>query len=345
MSADNQRAPMTENDIRPSELLGDQARLFAEDVARLVRHSKDFVRRRCPACDSDANTRKLDKAGLRYVTCDACETFFANPCPTPAHLDEYYRTSKNYEYWSKYIFPASEPARREKIFRPRVERVLKICETFAIPTRTLLEVGAGFGTFCEEMKRAAKFKRIVAVEPTPSLAENCRKRGLEVIERPIEHLRASDIVADGEQIDVIANFEVIEHLFSPRDFVQKCADLLSPGGIFIVTTPNSLGFDVMELGEHSTAIDAEHVNMFHPNSLAMLLDSCGFEVIQKQTPGELDAELVRKGMLAGHIDSGTRPFLKRVLIDEWTSLHEPFQRFLSANLLSSNMLLVGRKRA
>jgi 2-polyprenyl-3-methyl-5-hydroxy-6-metoxy-1,4-benzoquinol methylase/ribosomal protein S27E len=339
------RVRMTENEIRPRELLGEQARLFAEDVARLMRHRADFVERKCPACDSDDHTKTLEKTGMQFVTCNACGTLFANPCPRPAHMEEYYRTSQNYEFWSKHIFPASEPARREKIFRPRVERVLAICETFGVPTRTMLEVGAGFGSFCLEMTRAGRFKRIIAVEPTPSLAEDCRKRGLEVIEKPIEQLEKSSLVGNGDQIDVIANFEVIEHLFSPREFVQKCANLLNPGGIFIVTCPNSRGFDVLELGVHSSVIDAEHVNLFHPASLARLLDVCGFDVIEKQTPGRLDAELVRKGMLAGQIDPSTRPFLRRLLIDNWDDYGELFQDFLASNLLSSNMLLVGRKRA
>jgi hypothetical protein len=88
---------MTENDIRPEELLGEQARLFAEDVARLMRHRDDFVPRNRPACS--------------FVTCDDCGTTFANPCLQLAHLEEHYWTSQNYEFWSKYIFPESEATR------------------------------------------------------------------------------------------------------------------------------------------------------------------------------------------------------------------------------------------
>jgi len=62
-----------------------------------------------------------------------------------------------------------------------------------------------------------------------------------------------------------------------------------------------------------------------------------------QTPGMLDAELVRKNLLAGALDVATQPFLRRVLIDEWERLGEPFQKFLADNRLSSHMMVVARR--
>ena len=47
-----------------------------------------------------------------------------SPRPDPELLDDYYRNSTNYEYWNTVVFPASEDARRERIFRPRAERVV-----------------------------------------------------------------------------------------------------------------------------------------------------------------------------------------------------------------------------
>ena len=52
---------------------------------------------------------------------------------------------------------------------------------------------------------------------------------------------------------------------------------------------------------------------------------------------------MRKKALAGELDAAS-PFLQRVLIDEWDRLGEPFQDFLAAHGLSSNMWLVARRR-
>jgi len=328
---------MREADIRPDELKKNQSKVIAADIRWLLSRRESFVRVDCPACGSAGYTGTFEKNGFEYSACGDCGTLFMNPRPSREVLDEFYRTSENYKYWKEHIFPASEHARREKIFRPRAARVASLCAGYGIRDAVLMEVGAGFGTFCEEAGRYEVFKRITAVEPTPDLAEACRKRGLEVIEKPIE-----EVVCDAP-VDVIVAFEVIEHLFSPGKFIGKCASVLSPGGIMVVTCPNAHGFDIDTLGKLSDSIDHEHLNYFNPESLASLIAGNGFEVLEVSTPGELDAELVRKKVLAGEFDVSGQPFLKRVLIDEWERLGDAFQRFLAENRLSSHMWVVARK--
>lgn len=329
---------MCETEIRPDHLMREQVQRFEADIARILARRGEFVHVPCPACGSEQSRSAFQKHELDYVFCTDCETVYISPRPTPAVLEMYYSSSENYAYWNKHIFPASEAVRREKIFRPRAQRVVEICQRYGVPTRTLLEVGAGFGTFCEELRSLKVFDRLVAVEPTPSLAETCRQRGLEVIEEPIEH---ADL--RGVNADVVASFEVMEHLFSPGDYVRQCARLLAPGGLFIATCPNIRGFDMVTLGSVSTAVDAEHLNYFHPDSLSHLVESCGLTVLEVQTPGKLDAELVRKKALAGEFDLASQPFLKQVLLDEWDRVGVAFQEFLAANRLSSHMWLVARK--
>ncbi|NEO10450.1 class I SAM-dependent methyltransferase [Moorena sp. SIO3I8] len=329
---------LKESEIRPDELMKAQAERLLADIRRLLEHKQDFVTVNCPACASHESHKVYEKYEIQFVMCDSCETVYANPRPSPEHLDEYYRESENYAYWNKYIFPASEAARREKIFKPRVQKVIDICKKFYVPTNTLLEVGAGFGIFCEEIQKTGVFQKVIGVEPTPDLAQTCRNRGIEILEKPIEEINFGN-----EVIDVIVNFEVIEHLFAPSNFVAKCYELLADGGIFILTCPNAKGFDIVTLENKSSAVDNEHLNLFNLNSLTILLESCGFDVLEKQTPGRLDAELVRKQIVAGNFDVSNQPFLKQILIDEWESKGEAFQDFLSTNNLSSNMLLVARK--
>lgn len=330
---------LKENDIRPDAAMKGQAERLATDVARLLRHKAHFVPVACPACGVDDAGACYQKYGIEFVGCRRCATIYASPRPKPEHLDEYYRLSENYAYWNKHIFPPSEAARREHIFKPRVAKVLDICKRHGVGRGTILEVGAGFGIFCEEMKLVGFFRRVVGIEPTPDLAETCRRRGIEIIEKPIEQVELGQ-----GAVDVVANFEVIEHLFDPRSFLEKCRGLLAEGGIFITTCPNGLGFDIQAMGALSSAVDNEHLNLFNPGSLGGLLESCGFEVLEKQTPGQLDAELVRKQALTGAFDLSGQPLLKRILLDEWDRLGGAFQRFLSENQLSSNMLLVAKKR-
>lgn len=330
---------LREEEIRPSALMTKQREMAMTDLGRMLSRYSEFVEVPCPACDGEDTRFKFEKNGIRYEECTGCETFFVSPRPSPDVLEWFYRDSPNYAYWNEVIFPASEAVRREKIFVPRVDRLIEICRKYGVWTEALLEVGAGFGTFCTEVKSRSLFQRVVAVEPTRNLAQTCRDRGLEVIEKPVEQIE----LGAGEGFDVVANFEVIEHLFRPAGFVADMARLLRPGGLLVITCPNGKGFDIEVLGTVSNTVDHEHLNYFNPASLGGLLAAQGLEVLESFTPGRLDGDLVRNRILSGEFDASHQPFLRRVLIDEWDRLGEAFQAFLMSNGLSSNMWVVARK--
>lgn len=249
------------------------------DSGRMLSRYQEFVFVQCPACGGDSTSEKFVKNGIKYVECDSCETFYVNPRPSSEILEWFYAESPNYAYWNDVIFPASELVRRDKIFVPRVDSLLELCSKYKVFTGSLLEVGAGFGTFCLEVKARNIFDRIVAVEPTPNLAETCRSRGLEVIEKPVERIKFKN----SDLFDVVANFEVIEHLFSPADFIRGMNKLLKTGGLLVLTCPNGKGFDIETLGVVSDTIDHEHLNYFNNKSLSTLLENNGFEVVESFT--------------------------------------------------------------
>ncbi len=332
-------AGLTENAIRPDDLMRESERLHAGDLQWLLARQNEFVHVACPACEKDVPDPLWHKDGFQYVRCGACRTGYLNPRPRAELLDEYYRVAENYNFWEKQVFPASEGPRRDQIALPRVERVVELCKARRLQGGILIEVGAGYGTFCEEAGRTGQFSRVIAIEPTPSMAQACRNRGLEVLEQPIEQ-----VDLQRELADVIVSFEVIEHLFSPRDFLRSCARLLKPGGILALTCPSIDGFDVVTLGAVSQVVDPEHLNYFHPPSLSLLYQRCGFEVVQLGTPGRLDAEIVRKRTLAGLHDLSSQPFLEQVLLRDWERVGAAFQTFLADNSLSSHMWIAGRKR-
>ncbi len=332
-------AAMQENDIRPEVLRRGQAEAYARDLVKLQRRLPEFVRVNCPACDADRATAAFQKYDFQFQRCGRCQTIYMSPRPTPEIMGAYYGNSENYQYWAERIFPASEAARREKIHRPMLEYIVAACVQHSVPRELLLEVGPGFGTFAALALHARAFRRIVAIERTPQMAQACRERGVEVIEQAVEDV---SLAATG-LANVVVSFEVIEHLFEPRGYIERCAALLSSGGLLVLTCPNGMGFDIATLGPKSSAVDSEHVNLFNPGSLSALLERSGFEVLEATTPGRLDAEFVRASVLAGETDIAADPLLRRVLLEEWDSLGAPFQQFLAARSLSSHMRILARR--
>jgi 2-polyprenyl-3-methyl-5-hydroxy-6-metoxy-1,4-benzoquinol methylase len=328
---------LSEHELCPDDLLAGQEAAFERDIARLHARAGEFVEVACPACAESDASAAFEKFGFSFKSCRRCATIYMSPRPSAALMSDYYANSENYAYWAKHIFPASEGARREKIHKPWLERVIGFCDRHGVARGTLLEVGPGFGTFASVATASGAFDRVIAVEPTPEMAAACRSRGVEVIEQRIE-----DVDRSIPPVDVLVSFEVIEHLFQPRVFIERCSSLVRPGGLLVLSCPNGLGFDIAMLGPRALAVDAEHVNLFNPESLSRLLGGTGFEVLEASTPGRLDAEFVREAALKGEI--ALDPFLHRVLIAEWDRLGWRFQQFLAVNNLSSHMWIAARRR-
>ncbi|WP_020671073.1 class I SAM-dependent methyltransferase [Amycolatopsis nigrescens] len=75
-------------------------------------------------------------------------------------------------------------------------------------------------------------------------------------------------------MDVIANFQVIEHLWDQGGFLAECHRVLRPGGRLLVTTPNRLTFTP----DSDTPLNPYHTRELAPAELDALLREAGFEV-------------------------------------------------------------------
>jgi SAM-dependent methyltransferase len=325
------------DDIRPDALMERKRRHVEADKQWLRERAEQFVRVPCPACGGRALSVAWTKDGFAYERCPECDTVLMNPRPSQALLHEFYAASENYAFWNEHIFPASEDARRERIFRPRVRRLLDLCTRLGVGAGTLLEVGAGFGTFCSELRHAGAFERVIALEPSPELAATCRERGLKTLECPFE---AHGLPAGS--VDVVAAFEVLEHIFDPPAFVAAAAGVLRPGGLLVISVPSMHGFDTLTLGRDANAVDHEHLNYFNPGSLRLLLERRGLAVEELLTPGQLDVDLVRRAHAAGTLDLSAQPFLAHLLLER-PDVHEAFQAFLAEHCLSSHLWAVARR--
>ena len=323
-----------ENDIKPESLMQKQKELYLQDIEDLVSQKVFFIETSCPACGAWNAIRKFRKYELEYHECRDCKTVYISPRPTPDILDDYYEHSKHYEYWSKNIFPLTESVRRKQIFIPRVEELIRAMNNCGCKRHLFVEIGAGSGIFCEELNKRELFERIIAIEPTPSLAQSCRKKGLATVEAAINDV-------EEYSADVIAAFEVIEHIYNPRDFLQHCFNHLNNNGIIMLTCPNVSGFDISVLEDLSDTFDAEHLNYFNLNSLSLLMESIGFRIIERTTPGKLDVDIVRNKILSEEYLTDEENFINKMVLNK--KIGDNFQKFLIENNLSSNMMIIARK--
>lgn len=326
------------NDIRPDDLQAAFRIELKKDFDMLRSWRSQFVEVDCPACGSRHRSKVYTYEGFDFQRCDECRTQYMSPRPTSELLAKYYSISANYAFFAEHFYPATKETRRQRIFAPRADRVRALCEERGLKGGTFIEVGAGYGIFCEELNKIGLFDRVLAIEPGAALAEACRQAGVEVLEKAYEE------VSPDVQADVVAMFEVIEHLFSPSDFLAWAFKTLRPGGAIILTCPNIEGLDTLLLGEHASAVDPHHLNYFLPASITRLLEGHGFQDVDILCPGLLDVDLLRRAFAEGKIaEAQLGPFLTKIMKDDDPRVDGLFQSFLQDAKLSSNMMAIARK--
>lgn len=324
-----------EDDIRPLDLQKQQIKYIAQDIQYLLNEKNNFVDVSCPTCSTSSKKVKFIKNDFNYIECEQCTMLYVSPRPTFDVLKRFYANSTNYKFFNDFIFPASKETRREKIFIPRVDKVIDLCRELKIETKNLLEIGAGYGLFLEEMNKTGIFDRVIGVEASDSLHQRSLDLGFDVYNGIFEELEVN------EKMNAIVSFEVIEHIFDPKSFLHKAYDILEKGGLLLMTFPNYNGFDISTLMASSDSIDHEHLNYFNSQSIHKLLSEIGFLDIEITTPGVMDVDLVRNKILDGKFEAN--PFITDICIHKSEEERANFQQFLIDYKLSSNMMVVCKK--
>jgi len=111
--------------------------------------------------------------------------------------------------------------------------------------------------------------------------------GLDYDEQTVNHVRScypkvdvrqgnlAQLPLPGASVDVVVNFQVIEHLWDQSRFIAECARVLRPSGLLMVSTPNRITFSPGS----DTPINPYHTRELNARELIELLVGGGFRVI------------------------------------------------------------------
>lgn len=327
---------MKENEIRNREAYIDYLSLVEQDAKIMLRDKAQFMSIDCPACASKNHVLEFKKINFSYHVCRDCDTLFVTPRPNLKQLEEFYRYSPSALFWVEKFFKPVAESRRQKIFRPRAEKIADMIRKENRGKLKIAEIGAGFGLFLEELNKIMSGLDLTAIEPSKEMAGICKDKGLAVKEELVENIK------EKEAFDILVCFELIEHLFSPRDFFIKVNQLLKKNGSFHFSTLNGEGFDIQILWENSKSIfPPHHLNFFNTGSIKSLVESCGFKVIKMETSGKLDWDIVETAYTYDKADIGR--FWKLVCNKGSRKAKEELQNWIGENGFSSHMEIIIKK--
>ncbi len=101
-----------------------------------------------------------------------------------------------------------------------------------VPGERLLDVGCGFGYF---LRRAAEIADVTGIDGNRFAQLHCKKLGLDV------RLGYSSDYRDEfrEQFDTVTAFQILEHIYEVRTFLDDLVAMVKPAGRLIVAVPNN----------------------------------------------------------------------------------------------------------
>jgi len=327
---------MKESEIRPADIFKRYLELSAADAERHFKND-ERVSIPCVACGSKDLSPEFRKLGFSYSTCNNCRTLFQTPRPSVDAFEGFYRDSISSRYWAETFFPAVAEARREKIFKPRVERLAALCAERGLIPRSLVDVGAGYGIFLEEWRRILPETSLLAIEPSVNLAQTCRGHGFDVVQDIVENVTGYE-----NSSDLVVCFEVLEHAYDPVALIKSLARLAKPGGYVFVSTLGVDGFDIQTLWDRSDSISPpHHINFLSIPGFEAAFARAGLVDVGITTPGKLDVDIVRNAFRRDAAVLKDSRFAKFIVEDDERGAL--FQTFLASHQMSSHVWVLARK--
>jgi SAM-dependent methyltransferase len=202
------------------------------------------------------------------MRCTGCSYVWLADPPRPEEMGPHYS-----EDYHRVIMAAGELTASSRWGRQ--------CDTIAQHKKggAILDIGCSSGGFLKAMKGGAW--KLYGIEWEASTAEKAKAAtGAEVFVG-----EALDAPFPDESFDVITGFDLLEHVYHPRQFLAKVQQWLKPGGIVYVGLPNIDSWEAHMLGTYWYGLELpRHLSHFSPRSLRHVFNSLGFQEVSLLTP-------------------------------------------------------------
>ena len=229
----------------------------------------------CPVCAKTAGVREWLHAPDRFhgrreqyrlVRCQHCSLVWLSNSPQPSEMHLHYTNA-----YHKLISATGRNSPHR--WRERIAALATYKQA-----GTLLDLGCSSGAFLESLKSEAW--RLYGIEMSAEEAETAQARsGAQVFVGDIPEAPFKP-----ESFDVITCFDVLEHVYHPRQVLAKVAEWLKTGGVFYVLVPNIDSAEARVFGSYWHGLELpRHLSHFSPDSLKFLAGSVGLREVSLET--------------------------------------------------------------
>lgn len=170
----------------------------------------------------------------------------------------------------------SQLERADKIELPRNLRILNLIEEYRKSGR-ILDVGIGTGLFLKLAKKHGW--DVYGIDVSEYAITRLRKRDFKLFKGEFSKSSLND-----NFFDVVNMRHSLEHIKDPRKALLKAYNILKPGGILCIATPDSFSIHAKLAGKYWPHLSTPyHLHFFSKKTLSDLVEEMGFKVLKLKT--------------------------------------------------------------
>ncbi|MBO9203511.1 MULTISPECIES: class I SAM-dependent methyltransferase [Niastella] len=225
----------------------------------------------CPVCSANTiKTKYALKNGHSVLLCKQCSTEFLFPQLTDEALQQLYAESY-YAAWGLKGNTDNDATRQMKL--ATFELYLKLLKRLGKQGR-LLDVGCATG-YLLEAARFCGWAPYGVEYAAWSAAIAQQKFG----HQAIFNGTLEQCIFEENFFDVIVMSDLIEHVRSPQETLQKARRLLKDDGLLLIVTPDTAALSHHLMGKRWTHYKLEHFFYFNRRSFQHLAKKSGWEIM------------------------------------------------------------------
>ena len=216
---------------------------------------------------------ELGYAGLRR--CANCTHVWADLSIHPEAIQRLYQRS--YFFGDEYGNYLDDRRIIEKNFAGRLATLRRF---LTASHRRLFEVGCAYGFFLNAAR--GLFDSVRGIDVSEDAVRYATG------ELGLEATRGDLLAADpsGQTFDVACMWDTIEHLATPRRYIEVLSAHMPPGGLIAITTGDVGSLNArIQKGRWRLIHPPTHLHYFTRQSLTQLLERCGFRVVHVEYCG------------------------------------------------------------
>lgn len=273
----------------------------------------------CNLCEADdfyaLAHRSSDGLPVQACLCKRCGLIYINPRMTKEGYDEYYKYFYR-EHRARIKGTNSRAGTHEKGFQDAArfgEALGKSLQDYIASRGVTIDVGSNTGGILSGLKKIFPAIDIVGIEPSVEASEFANSKGIKTYNCLFENFPKNEVAS----VSNILCMQTLNHLLDPKGFMTWAHTTLALHGRLILSVKNFRD-QCRRGGSLQSGIQADHVYMFTPETLRLMVESAGFKVLYEdvdeyKTSEEL-IEQKKAGLSWHHI---------RIVGEKVESTHDP----------------------